>query len=230
MKECNCVVIDDKRGFSTSALITNFLNQVYENNQIKINFYQLNPKEERFVDENGFIIRERIINELNSPKYLQQLVHLIVCDYDLTDDKINGFEVIRILRKDIKTKKKILLYSSNLSDVVDKIIQGEKEEVSDKIIDLVNSNISAFCKRDQHLLDAILKHLLEELVFSTDKFIESELYKYKDYKFKLVYDKFENKSLGDIAEIIEKNRHEGEILKKEIVEQVIAYMINLENE
>lgn len=45
-----------------------------------------------------------------------------------------------------------------------------------------------------------------------------------------MYDKFENKSLGDIAEIIEKNPQEGERLKKELAEQVIAYMINLENE
>ncbi|MDP1811731.1 MAG: hypothetical protein Q8K66_10055 [Sediminibacterium sp.] len=230
MKECNVIIIDDRPAFFTSATIKNILRRASENHHLQINLLPLNPKEEKFVDDEGVIIPERLIKELDTTKYLKQAVHLIACDYDFGGDKTNGFEIIRILRTTLESKKRIILYSSNLDNVIDKILEGERKGIVERITDLVNSNISAFCKRDEHLEESIIKHLKDESQFSADKAFESELYKYKDHKFKTTYDKFENKTLGEVAELISKQKHEGEVLKQELIEQVIAYMIMMKNE
>jgi hypothetical protein len=163
-------------------------------------------------------------------RYLKQLIHLIVCDYDLADDKTNGFDIIRQLRNKLNCKKKILMYSSNIDNVIDNIIKGDKNVIKDKIIDLVRANISAFCQREGHLEEEIIKHLQEETVFSSDRHFESELHRYGKRKFKNTYDRFEGKTLKEIAEIISSQSHEGDRLKKELIEQVIAHMIAIENE
>jgi len=230
MKECNVILIDDRPAFFTSATIKNILRRASENHRLQINLLPLNPKDEKFVDDDGIIIPERLVKELDTPQYLKQVIHLIACDYDFGGDKTNGFEIIRILRTTLESKKKIILYSSNLDNVIDKILDGERAGIVERITDLVNSNISAFCKRDEHLEESIIKQLNDESQFSADKAFESELYKYKDHKFKITYNKFENKTLGEVAELISKQKHEGEILKQELIEQVIAYMIMMENE
>ncbi len=105
MKECNCIVIDDKRGFSKSALVSNFLTEA-ERKNIKINLIQLNPKDEPFVNDKGEIITSRVQEQLDTPKYLRQDIQLIICDYDLADEITDGFDIVRLLRNELKSKKK----------------------------------------------------------------------------------------------------------------------------
>lgn len=229
MKLCNVIVIDDKAGYTTSSTMRNFISRASANNHLQINFIHLNPKLQKYVDENGAIILERVVEELKTTEYLNQMVHLIICDYDLGDDILNGFEIIRTLRNDIGTKKRIILYSSNIDNVIDKIIAGNTDQITVKIVDLVKSSISDFCKRDQHLEESIIKILNEESEFSTDKFFEAELHKYGEYPFQSTYDKFENKKLSEIAKIIADQPHEGARLKKELIEQIIAHMIHKDN-
>jgi hypothetical protein len=230
MKECNVILIDDRPAFFTSSTLKNILRRALDNHQLKINLLPLNPKDEKFVDGEGIILIDRIIKEFDTPQYLRRSIQLIATDYDFGGDKTNGFEIVRILRNTFKTNKQIILYSSNIENVIDKILEGKKAEITERIVDLVKANIADFCQRDSHLGEAIIKHLNEEMKFSADKAFESELYKYRDYKFKTIYSKFENKTLGEVAAIIAQQRHEGDLLKKELIEQVIAYMIMMENE
>ena len=230
MRECNVILIDDRPNIASSSTIKNILRRANDNHQLKINLFPLNPKEERFVDEDGNIVLARLVEILDTDGYLKQSIQLIACDYDFGGDKINGFEIIRELRNTLHSKKKVILYSSNIEDVIGKILEGDKAEVTDKIVDLVSSSISSFCKKDNQLEEAMIKHLNAEGQFSADKAIEAELYRYKDYRFKNTYDKFENKTLGEIADFIAKHKHEGDLLKQEIVQQLIAYMIMMDNE
>ncbi|MES2328157.1 MAG: hypothetical protein V4539_01055 [Bacteroidota bacterium] len=230
MKTCNVILIDDRPTFFKSATINNILRRAEDNHQLQIKLLPLNPKEEKFVDEEGTIIPDRIVAALDTVDYLKQSIELIVCDYDFGGDKTNGFEIIRILRNTLNTKKKIILYSSNIENVVAKILEGDQAEIAAKIIDLVTSNITAFCQRDKHLEEAMIMQLNAEAQFSTDKAFEAELYKYRDYKFKTTYSKFENKTLGEVAYFISRQKPEGDLLKQELIEQVIAYMIMMENE
>jgi len=231
MKECNCIVIDDSKNYTSSATITNFLERASKENKLQIKLIHLNPKDQKFVNEAGAIVLTKITEELNTSQYLKQSIQLIICDYNLGDDATNGFEIIRILRNKLGCKKKILLYSSNIDEVIDRILKETNQEEARKIIiDLVDSKISAFCKRDDHLLEEMIKHLLEELEFSTDNFFESELYRYGDFNFSAPYAKFGGMKLGMIAEHISKHTEEGNKLKKEMIQQVISYMIDLKDE
>jgi hypothetical protein len=209
--------------------MTNFVKRAATAN-LRLNLIQLNPRDERFVDqEDDMISQVRLVEELNTKQFLKQPVHLIACDYDLADPGINGFEVIRLLRNNLGWRKKILLYSANIENVINTIISGKAEDKVQKIRDLVKVNIAEFCDREEHLEEAMLKYLSEESIFSTDGFLVSELYRYGTYKFIGPYEKFENKTLGEIAGIISNQPDEAAKFKKEIMEQVIAYMIDIKN-
>ena len=91
MKDCNCIVIDDNGAFTTSAAMNNFVKRVADNNRLNIRFFPLNPRDQKFVDEDGRIIPQRVVDELNSQNYLRQSIQLIICDYNLGDDVVDGF-------------------------------------------------------------------------------------------------------------------------------------------
>ena len=71
---------------------------------------QLNPKEEYFVNDQGEIVTSRVKEQLNTTKYLRQDIQLIVCDYDLADDKVNGFDMVSLLRNELKSNKNNSLF------------------------------------------------------------------------------------------------------------------------
>ena len=227
MKDFFCIIIDDNSDVIGSATIQNIKDRVKKYAGLNIEFKQLNPKETKYINEDdGSINISNVLQVLDSKEYLKREVHLIICDYELGDDQINGFEVIRKIRNDLNSKKQIILYSSNIDNVIKKIFDGSEDHRIKKIKDLVASKISEFCPKDEHLEEAILKILKQESMFSSDKFIESELFRYSDHKFKNVYDKFENKTLGEVAYIISTQVDEAFRLKKELLEQLIAFMID----
>ncbi len=228
MEKCFCIIIDDSTQIMDSAMITKIKENVKTTASIELELIQLNPKIEGLVNEdNGSILLDKVIERLNTPDYLKRQVHLIICDYELGDPDVNGFEIIRQLRNKLGSKKEIILYSSNIEDVIAKIIAKEEDKTK-SIKDLVSSKIFDFCIKDEHLSNAIVKAIKSEMEYSSDKFLEAELFRYKDEKFKNIYDRFEGKKLGDIAGIMVTHVAEGNRLKKEMITQVIAYMVNTE--
>jgi len=231
MKECFCVVIDDTTRFVNSTFLSTFQREIRKSHKLQVEFEQLNPKDAAYIDEEGRIDISKVIADLQTPKYLKRAVHLVICDYGLGDDRVNGFEVIRKLRSEIKTKKKIILYSSNIDNVIMKILNdGQESERIARLKDLFSSQISSFCERDSHLTNSILEHLQQETEYTTDRQIVEALYRYGSRKFSAAYDKFENMQLAEVADILEKHDHERERFEKEIIDQIIGYLVGLENE
>ncbi|RZK38904.1 MAG: hypothetical protein EOO90_20650 [Pedobacter sp.] len=228
MEKCFCIVIDDSSQILDTATFNTIKENVKNSASIDLELIQLNPKSEEMInEEDGSILLDKVIERLNTPDYLKRQIHLIICDYELGDEKVNGFEIIRLLRNNLGSKKEIILYSSNIENVIDKIINKEEDKAK-SIKDLVSSKIFDFCLKDEHLSSAIIKAMKSEMDFSSDKFLEAELFKYPDLKFNNIYDRFEGKTLGEIAVVMSSNLDEGNRLKKEMISQVVAYMINPE--
>jgi len=231
MEECNCIIIDDTPNIVKSATISDIKDRVQQNSHFHLNLLQLNPKDEEFLnDEDGSIIMEKLLEKLDSPSYLKQQIHLIICDYELGDKNVNGFEIVRELRNKLRTKKEIILYSSNIEDVIKKIFDSNEGDRIQRVKDLVASKIADFCKKDEHLGQAIIRALKAETSFSSDKFIESEMFKYSEYPFKNIYDRFEGKTLGEVAYIITQQIDEGARFKRELITQLISYMVDIKDD
>ena len=178
----------------------------------------------------GKIDRSKVITEFKK-KFKGMTFHLAAFDWDLSDDIIDGVELIRILENNrlLKNTPKLLysgLLEERLSSTLDDFKKStlNKTEVLNKFKALIKADIKDFVPRENYERDII--RILRETDETLDLILENELNKFPDFKFsnRFVNDNFKGKSFADISKMLEENDHNRNEFKKEIVQQVIAYL------
>jgi hypothetical protein len=164
-------------------------------------------------------------------KFKGQTFHLAAFDWDLSDDKIDGIELMRQLthNKIFKNTPK-LLYSGLLEDKLSTKIDEyknntlTKKDLLDRIKTLINADIKGFVAREKYDSDII--RILEGTEETLDLIIEEELNKFPELKFsnKFVNANFSGKTFVEIAKIIEEQDGLRNDFKKEIIQQVVSYL------
>jgi len=178
----------------------------------------------------GKIDIEKVVSEFKK-RFKGQTFHLAAFDWDLSDDQIDGVELMRLFshHKIFRYTPK-LLYSGLLEDkLASKIDEYKnnkllKKDLLDRIKTLINADIKGFVPRENY--ENIIIHILEETDETLDLIIEEELNKFPDFTFsnKFTSDNFQNKKFIEIAKILEENDLLRNDFKKEIIQQVIAYL------
>jgi len=225
MNQKYLILIDEQSQKAELEQIKNTL----KGDGIELVYKEYNPTDFTKREDNG----EKSFNypffveALKQLQYFKQL-DSIVCDYHLTDI-IDGFEIIKIIKKENTSyKKQIILYSANIDDVIDKIIRRDDDFDTKKnnLKQLVECNID-FVKRDC-FKDEVIKHIKKEKPFS----FEDELIKWfesrEDDEFNGIFPKYQGKKFGEIAECLRKTKNDDSIeFKKELVGQIIAYLLKI---
>jgi hypothetical protein len=195
-----------------------------KNDGIELLFKELNPSS-YLKRENGEQIfdYEKFENELNSLPYFKQL-DSIVCDYNLITDIINGFQIIKTIKSiNPNYKKQIILYSAKIDSVIEDIItKGDFEAQKDNLKSLIHCNIE-FVRRDSYNQE-VIKHIKKEKPFNFEDELIKWFYDNKDDEFNCLFPKYKGKKFGEIAKYLESNTNDSVEFKKELVEQVIAYL------
>ncbi|WP_223599561.1 hypothetical protein [Chryseobacterium sp. GVT01B] len=179
----------------------------------------------------GKIDISKVITEFKKKFSRGANFHIAAFDWDLGDDKIDGVELIRLLNADkimLKTPK--ILYSGLLEDKISgqldafKKNQIKKDGLLKRIKALIKIDIKDFVERDGYEQEIISTILKEE--DSLDFLIEKELEKFPEMIFKnrFVSDSFNGKSFKEVNVLICNNDRLRNEFKKEIIEQVIAYL------
>lgn len=168
--------------------------------------------------------KEKFEKHINDIEYFRQ-TDIILCDYNLIKDVINGYEIIRIIRNlKYNKNKKIILYSAKIDDIIHDIITRDNDfdVTKENLKNLINSNIE-FIRRDSYDSE-VIKIIRKEPEFDFENELTNWFYKRKDDTFCYLFPKYEGKSLGYIAEEIQQNSNESIAFKKELIEQIVAYL------
>jgi hypothetical protein len=178
----------------------------------------------------GAIDITKVVSEFKK-RFKGQTFHLAAFDWDLSDVKIDGVELMRLLthNKIFKNTPK-LLYSGLLEDKLSSKIDEyknntlSKKDLLDRIKTLINADIKGFVARESY--DADIIRILERTDETLDLIIEEELNKFPELTFsnKFTSDQFKNKTFDQIATILEEQGGLRNNFKKEIIQQVIAYL------
>ncbi|QBA23062.1 hypothetical protein EU348_18520 [Chryseobacterium indologenes] len=182
----------------------------------------------------GFIDIEKVVGEYRK-KYKNFYFDIVAFDWDLEDENITGVELIRKFteHKIAKLSPKIV-YSGVLDDVIKKIIQDNlefkkskpiiKDAAIAKIKSLVRNRVFEYLDRGQR--DPMILKFLKEDIQSTELIIIQTLNKFPDLVFgnRFINKNFEGKTFKEIAEYLENDDLQGNEFKREIIEQVIAYL------
>lgn len=180
-------------------------------------------------DEEKIILDKEKIHRFIKDNYSNQNFDIIASDYDFKDPNLDGYELLRRIKRDSESQKykfrraKFCLYSAD-QDTVAKIF-----DTPSKIKELIKLKIDDFIKRENIPVE------LTELFTETDKtysfknHLMQYLEKYGEEKFKSVYPKFKDKYLAEIAHEIDKDLPNGIEFQKTLVELTIAHLIELNN-
>jgi hypothetical protein len=158
--------------------------------------------------------------------------NLMAFDWDLSDPNINGIELIRQFQaNDLRKNTPKLLYSGVLKEQIGSMLNEFKENkrtektVINWLNALIKTPIMDFIDRPEYANSIV--SILEKSNDSLEFAIESELRKLKDCEFKSVFPEFEGRKFGEIADLIESENVAGNRFKRELVNQIISYLTNI---
>jgi hypothetical protein len=232
MIDKSCIIIDDE---DQDEIVENL--QVDANRLgIRLSCFQLNPQGEAYYknigDENqpDYVIDlDKVSTALMTPQYRRLRVDVIACDYDLGDDEVNGYELIRKLRGHLNYRREIILYSGNLNRVIAGILREEDpRERFAQIRSLARANIREFNDKNDYRQSIITA--ISEDTFSLESELESLLDKYGEWTFRSVFPPFSNLKLHNVLVEIESGSAKGKAFQKALLENAIAHMIELNRE
>jgi hypothetical protein len=227
-----CLLIDNEDQTSSMEKI------VREGNKqgLKINCLQFNvggtERDDLLTD--GKIDIQKVIDVFKT-EFRRDKFHLIAFDWQLDDESINGVELIRLFdSKEIRKNTKKLLYSGVLKEEIQSLLEKyAKKEVDFKyawnqINTLIRINIIDFVDRSEY--EKAIVDIISKTDDPIDSIFEKKLREYPDLVFQNTYPMFEGKKLSELADLIETDVPKGSKFKNELIEQVVAYLLQMNNE
>ena len=141
---------------------------------------------------------------------------------------VNGLDVIEIIRS-IREKVPIILYSGNLEKAIKSVMGDPASKDLPTLINdvkkLMLHHISEFIDRTGYAASVI--KVLKNKDTSTKQILLKKLREYPDLKLSSAYPIFSGKKLSQIADEIEKSTYQGQEFQQELIEQTIAYIIEI---
>lgn len=172
-------------------------------------------------------LKERI-KDLISSKH----TNWALTDFNLSEDDIDGINVVEILTE-LRKNLKIIMYSGNRNAVVKRVLgkvklqEATEEEIVEAVRKLMEYQIIDYVKRDEYKdkLIGLINRDDEPTVH--DYFLE-QLRQHSEMEFKSCYAPLKGKTLGEIADMIEKQSDKRvDSWTQELVEQTIAYLVKI---
>ncbi len=184
----------------------------------------------------GRIDIDKVVYEYRK-KHQGTTFHLVAVDWDFEDDEVNGIELIRKLEPhNILTHSPKIVYSGLLDEIIKDIIKKGNHVRSGVIVykdfdkkvrrikSLISNDVRGYHERGKRDIQ-IIKYFTEQNE-SLDLIIQEILNSFPDLKFKqkFVREEFNGQKYSEIASFLEGNHQIRNKFKKEITEQVIAYL------
>ncbi|RYE59520.1 MAG: hypothetical protein EOP48_00590 [Sphingobacteriales bacterium] len=229
IKEFNCLIIDNEDQTSSFEMIS----KLARDKGLKVNCYQLivGGSERPDLLTEGKINLEKVFQALFNEH--KRHYDLIAFDWDLEDPEVNGVELIRhfTARKFRKNVPK-MLYSGILKDRIrDRFELYKQGDITlksayNEVHTLITVGVVDFADRTKYEEQII--NFLSKVEETTDRIIQLKLREYPNYVFRGVFPPFEGKTLGEIAEHIDKDVDIGNKFVREFLDQAVASFIDLD--
>ncbi|CAH6795017.1 conserved hypothetical protein [Vibrio chagasii] len=184
-------------------------------------------KKQNIAGGNYLLDKDKIMEYLYSSGYMDTKFDIIACDFNFSDDYLDGYQLLTTIvnrakhdRKKIR-RSKLVFYTGDK----DKLTIAAGKDISK----LIGLNINIIVDRP-NLTNSIVRltNQIATEINLEEKFIELlELHSEKE--FKSTYPKFYGKKLGQISTEIEKETDNGKDYILSLVEQTVSHMIELQD-
>ena len=172
-------------------------------------------------------LKERI-KDLISSKH----INWALTDFNLSEDDIDGIDVVEILTE-LRKNLKIIMYSGNRKAVVKRVLgkvklqEATEEEINEAVRKLMEYQIIDYVKRDEYK-DKLIGLINRDDELTVHDYFLEQLRQHSEMEFKSCYAPLKGKTLGEIADMIEKQSDKRvDSWTQELVEQTIAYLVKI---
>lgn len=222
MIQKHLILVDEKEQKETLKSIKSTL----KNDGFELIYTELNPMNFQIRDEFGNIDFdvESFKSKLCSIEYFKS-ADVILCDYNLISGVVNGYDIIKIIRElKYNNKKKIILYSAEIGEAISNILKtnSDFERTKEDLITFINCNIE-FIKRNGYDQE-VIKNIRKEPEFDFETELVKWFYKRDKDVFNYLFPKYKGKFFVEIAKELEDKTPTSLAFKKELIEQIIAYL------
>lgn len=230
-----CLIIDDE---DQSRFFESQIQRVLKSDGCDVKLLYVNAKNPKLLDENQDIdldVLKKCLCEIMRGK----TIDVIATDFNLSDENINGLNVIEVIRN-MGKRAPIVLYSGSREKVIKsivgktdpndprKFILNEENLLIENVKRLILHDISDFVERTNY--DQAVIKILREKESSTRQILLKKLREYPEMVFQSAYPQFSGKCLSEIADEIEKSTYHGQAFQEELMEQTVAYILQISNE
>lgn len=224
----NCLLIDDEMGIQKRVFETSVATPLKKEgiivNLIPIDTTVRNVQTEEKIDKGK--LQKFIVEAIKAKK-----IDVVACDYDLASKEVSGIEVVAMI-KGMRKKVPVYLYSGRfnkiMSDILEKYNPAETESTEEcikEIKKIYGLGIKEFLDRNDY--PGELVGLLRKKEDTVDDIFSKKIREYDSLVFKSCYPDFIGMNLGEIADHIDSESHQGDAFLDELIEQSIAYLIKV---
>lgn len=221
----NCLFIDDNPDQVNSVLdeLTEVIGPRH-NMEIKCELLGLGLGS-AFVDDNRVIDLELVEKEIKEKLMRQMTFDLVVCDFDLEANDVNGLDVAMLIRECDKNCV-IVLYSGNVEKIANYIanISDQSEQVR-RIKKLVHCKISEFIDRSTDFESNLIHTLKKKIPFEVR--LVKKLEELEGLKLVTGYTPFEGKNFKDISHEVKNQSYHGKLFQEELIDRAISQLVDL---
>ena len=230
-----CLIIDyDEQ----EQYFENNVRRVLRKNQIDLIPIFINPTERKYIKEDHSGCDKELIEQACIDSIKKNNCSIVISDYQIvTDDSFTGLDILNILGEKFNHLYKILYSGAHIKKAIKKVTEALSETVSlthiseeqiEYAIDLLHkkSNIDDMVQGKEYA-EKVVKYFRSSPIILQQQLLYQLKVEYPDMKFKSCYPVFKGANLKEIGEHIENKTYQGCDFQQSLIEQVVAYLIDV---
>ena len=221
------LIIDDKSQETIMEALRSDLKS-----SVNLTYKQIQTSKPEFrVKDSISVDFEKLKLKINSYYNEYHYFDLILTDFDLSDNEVDGLTVVEHI-KEIKPTAKIAMYSANFTKAVQRVINTRNtqlsiQQVAEAVNKLVDYHLVNYIGRTEYRSWVKTYFLDNKELSIRDEFLKL-LYDHKDMTFRGCFPEFSNQTFGSIADMIEKNSDQrSDKWMLSMIQQTIAYLVKV---
>lgn len=233
-----CLVIDDdnqKEYFETN------IQKVLQKDHIELVPIYIETKDRPYMksDHSGF---DKLLIEQACLKAIKEHnCSIVVSDYQIVTDKddFNGLDILNTIAEKYSHLYMILYSGAQIESAIKKVIktlsdtipEGQEKMSDNQIIDAIGQLKKTLCINDlvkgKEYAEKVIKYMRCSPLALQQQLLCHLKVDYKDMTFQSCYPVFKGRKLKDVGEQIEKRTPQGGDFQQALIEQVMSYLIEI---
>lgn len=166
---------------------------------------------------------------------------VIVSDYQIVTKKdgFTGLDILNTISTEFPYTFKVLYSGGQIKNAINRMISSLTEQIpsneekmsESQVYDAINLLKKMGCIneliRGKGYAETVIKYMRSSPLGLQQSFLSLMKDEYADMQFKSCYPTFKGKTLSEIGEHIEKRTTQGEDFQQALIEQTIAYLIDI---